>query len=117
MIERTDTNIGLPVGHYVFTVSSPVEKRKFENNDKKFYLFKFTVQIGENLMEHQERIPVWMAAEIIKAVGGKEITPGVFEWDRDGVIGEQIEGDIVLEKVKDGKEYKRLRNIKQKLPF
>ena len=118
MIERTDTNNGLPVGHYKLTVSSPVEKHKFENNDKKYYLFKFTTTLGENLMEHQERFPAWMASDIIKAVGGKEVTPGVFEWDRDAVVGNMVEADIIMEKnPKDGKEYRRMKNIKEALPF
>jgi len=118
MLETTDTNNGLPVGHYKLTISAPVEKRKFENNDKKYYLFKFTTTVGENLMDHQERIPVWKASDILKALGCKEITPGVFEWDRDAVVGEMIEGDIVMEKnPKDGKEYRRLKNIAQALPF
>lgn len=117
MIERTDTNTGLPLGHYKLTIVAPVEKRKFENNDKKFYLFKFETIVGETIMTHEERIPVWMASDILKALHAKEVTPGVFEWDKDAVLGEVIEGDIVMEKGKDGKEYRRLRNIKEALPF
>jgi hypothetical protein len=118
MLETTDTNNGLAVGHYKFTISSPVEKRKFEGKESKYYLFKLMATVDGNLLEHQERIPVWMAGEILRALECKEVKPGVFEWDKEAVVGEMIEGDIVIEKSKDGtKEYRRLKNIKQALPF
>jgi hypothetical protein len=116
-LERTDTRNGLQPGHYTFTICSPVEKGEFKEG-KIYYEFNF--EVNGNI--HTEKIPVWAAAEILRAIGAKEIESDVFEWDKDQVVGINVDADIVMEQSKNGKTYRRMRNITkvrtdEKLPF
>jgi hypothetical protein len=125
MKEVTDTRgEGLKPGKYTFTVASTPIKDKFKNSGKPYYDFTFETTVDGNLKEHNEKIPTWLAAPILRALGAKETSEGVFEWDRDQVVGTMFDAEIVLEKMPDGKEYRRLtspvailKKSDEKVPF
>jgi len=117
MLERTETNTGLKVGKHVFTVSDVPVKKRFESGSV-VYEFVFEVKDGDKLITHKERIPVWLSGPILKALGAKEIEPGVFEWEKEETVGKMITADIVMEpNPKDGKSYRRMKNFEEKVPF
>lgn len=118
--ETTDTNQEItPTGDFVFTVSKKVEKRLAEKSQKPFYIFKFEYMKGGQLSTHTEILMTWMAGPMIRALGGKEVKPNVFEWDREAVVGSKVKATIIHEPdFKDpAKMRAKMTNIQQDLPF
>jgi hypothetical protein len=113
--ERTDTGgKGLRVGRYVFTVSEAPIRGAFASGAVYDEWF-FTVLADNELKPHKERIPVWKLGPLLGALGQKEVSPEVFEWDRDKVTGLQFEAEIVMERDRKdaSKSYARLSNPKR----
>lgn len=110
--ERTDTRgEGIPPGKgYIFKISDVPVKDKFQSG-KPYYSFRMTTVVDGELVEHEERIPTWLVAPLLRALGCKEVEPEVFEWDKEAVVGQEFKGDIEMEpNPKDGKKYRRLKN-------
>lgn len=112
-IERTDSRgEGLRPGVFTFTVSEVPTKRKWPTSGKIYYDFKLTAIQDGRLVEHNEKVNTWQAGPILRALGAKEVETGVFEWDKDAVLGLEFEAEVYLEKDRNDptKEYRRLRN-------
>lgn len=119
--ERTDTRgEGLQPGRYVFTISEPVVKRKWESGSI-YYDWKFNVAHDGNLKDHNEKLAPWKLGPLLKALNQKEIEPGIYEWDKEAVVGLQVAADIVLDKAKNSdRVYRRMANfsaLDEKIPF
>lgn len=119
-IERTDTT-GFqltPEGKHKFQVLEVPLKKKGASGGI-YYEFAFGVTIGNRVRKHIERFMVWKAGELIKALGGTEVEPNVFEWDKEATVGKFVEATIVHEPDKNdlNKKWARMQNISEPLPF
>lgn len=121
MLETTDTSQEItPEGDHSFTIIKPVLK-KMSDRGKPYYIFTFEYLHEGTLKTHKEFYMPWMAGEIIKAVGGKEVEgkKGVYEWDKDAVVGKKIKATIVHEP--DFKDKTKVRakmtNPVEEVPF
>lgn len=117
-MEITDTNNSslFPLGNYRFTICEVPVKKKNESG-KVFYKFEFTVALPDGIEKYSETFMSWNCRELLRAIGAKETSPNVFEWDREAVIGKEIQAEIVHEADKKGKLWARLKNITEPLPF
>jgi hypothetical protein len=78
---------------------------------KNYYEFKFKVYVSPgSKLPYSERFPVWLCGPLLRALGCNEVETGIFEWDKEAVVGVKFDGEIVIEKGKDGKDYRKLRN-------
>lgn len=119
-IERTDTT-GFqlfPIGHYKFQVSAVPLKKKGSGGGI-YYEFNFETPIDGNLKKYTERFMVWKAGELLKALGGVEVMPNVFEWDKEATLGKFVEADIIHEpdQKEPTKKWPRMQNITEGVPF
>ncbi len=97
-------------GKYTFTIADVPQKGTWKEKAN-YYDFRFLVNYKDSYVEHKEKIPVWQAAPLLRAIGAKEVEQGVFEWDKEASVGTMFDGEIVMEKGKDGiKEYRKLIN-------
>jgi len=102
-IEVTDTRgDGLRAGKYTFTITAVPEKKQFIPSGKWYYDFQFETEQNGELIPHQEKIPVWLAAPLLRAIGAKEVEEGKFEWDKEKVIGVQFDAEIEMQRGKNG---------------
>lgn len=99
--EITDTMEGLRAGKYTFTVAAIPEKKQFTKSGKWYYDFTLETECGQSLLTHQEKIPVWLSAPILRAIGAKEVEEGKFEWDREKVVGIQFDAEVEMQKSGD----------------
>lgn len=124
MIETVDFyERRLPPGHYYFSLSQIPEKMRSQKGNI-VYKFIFETVYQNEIYTHKESVPVWKSENIIRALGGKEISPGKMEWDRESTVGLEIEADLVYEvdQTNPDKKWPRLKNVKskgieEKIPF
>ena len=113
--EITDTRSkGIEPGKYTFTIASTVLKGEFKPGAN-YYDFQFLVNVGKETFEHNEKIPVWLSGQLLLAIGAKEKEQGVFEWDKESVVGTMFDAEIVFEKGIDKRtglerDYRRMKN-------
>lgn len=121
MPETTDTNRFeiMPEGHYVFTVSKVPEKLKSQTTGKVYYKFEFETIVQGKIKKHIEVFMPWMASELLKALGAVEVSPNKFEWEREAVMGKEIEADLMHEEDRKDpkKKWPKLKNITERVPF
>ena len=121
MRETTDTAKFemMPEGHYIFTISKVPEKLKSQATQKIYYKFEFETVVQGKIKKHIEVFMPWLASELLKALGATEIEPNKFEWDREAVMGKEIEADLVheLDRKDPNKKWPKLKNITERVPF
>lgn len=119
-METTDTNNAdrIAEGKYTFVISKVPEKIR-TTTGKIAYKFHFESIIDGNITRYEERFLPWMCADLLRAIGANEVSPGKFEWEKEQAVGKEIEGDIVYEADRNDpkKSWPRLKNISAKLPF
>ena len=117
MKERVDTRgSSLEPGSYTFTIISLPIKGDYDVDKgrpaagKNYYDFEFAAKVGADMVPWKEKIPVWVVAPLLRAIGVRESEPEVFEWERESSIGATFKGEIVSQLGKDGKNYRHLVN-------
>lgn len=114
-IERTETGYEIfpEVKDIVLTVTEPATKGK-TNKGKFYYVFKFKGVVEGRARKYSEAQMTWMAGDLLRALGCKEVGKGTFEWDKAEIVGRQVLVDIVHEEdFKDpSKMVARMKNIR-----
>lgn len=107
--EITDTRSnGVVPGEYTFTVMAEPVNGSYKPGSN-YYDFEFGV--GLDLARYSEKIPVWLVAPLLRALGCQEIEPNIFSWDKASVIGTMFDASIVMEEnPKSGKFYRKMKN-------
>ena len=114
-IETVDTNSGIPTGGYTCTVVE--EPKKVRMGKTVGYEFSFSAinKNGERYT-HKEKFPVFLVGPLLKALGCEEVSPGNFKLVTEDVADKVVAGEIVYEKY-EGREYPKLKNITEEIPF
>lgn len=115
-METTETYTKIPPGEYEFTVAETPTK-KLTANGKPMYVFTFLANMGEYMKKHTERIPAFMAGDLLRALGCNEIKPGVFQWEKSEVKGKTVKATIVYEPDRNDatKSWPRMKEIRPAL--
>ena len=113
MRERTETGYEVfPEGHYTFTVTEPATKGKSPKG-KYYYIFKFKSVVNGRPKKYTEVMMTWMAGELLRALRCTEESKGVFDWDKEEIVGRSVVADIIHEPhfQKPDEVVARMRNI------
>jgi hypothetical protein len=98
MPERTETGYEVfpEAKDLLFTVTKPAEKGKTQKG-KYFYVFRFKTVLNDRTKNYSEAMMTWMAGDLLRVLGCKEVSKGIFEWEKDEIVGRQVVADIVHE--------------------
>ena len=100
-----------PEGTYIFTVKETPQEDPTDTG-KMRYFFKFDVSGQEK--SYEEKIPVWLIAPLLRALGCKEVATDEFDWEYEDVVGVSVRATIYHEVVKTDKgdrTYARMTDI------
>lgn len=115
MIERTETGYEIfpEVKDIVLTVTEPATKGKTPKG-KFYYVFKFKGVVEGRARKYSEAQMTWMAGDLLRGLGCKEVGKGTFEWDKAEIVGRQVMVDIVheLDFRDPSKQVARMKNIR-----
>ena len=107
MRETTDTRFKIaPAGTWAMTATKPcIKKLSVKNNA--YYTFHFEFMNNGSFENHQEIIFPSQSAMILRALQCKETEAGVFDWDKEEIVGRKITATIVHEA--DKKDSSKIR--------
>lgn len=109
MRETTDTRFKITTaGTHQMTATKPcIKKMSKSDSPKPYYEFYFEFMNDGKLESHLEILFPNQAGMLLRALQCKEVEPGVFDWDKEEIIGRKIVAEIAH--IPDRKDKTKLR--------